>query len=132
MARRSVDPNLLFILGGVGVVGYLGYQLLQKLINPNKGTQYEGGGVPGTIGNALNQASGGILAATGSAIGGKLYDWINPNAGGLTTVYVITFPDGSKHAINPNAVSSAGTFMYDNKVWKIHQDGNGVKVAVRA
>lgn len=40
----------------------------------NKGTPYEGFGVVGTLGNATNQALGGLPERIGGWIGGKLAD----------------------------------------------------------
>lgn len=44
-----------------------------------KGTPYEGAGVLGTLGSAVNQASGGTLQSIGEKIGGTLYDWMHPD-----------------------------------------------------
>ena len=42
-------------------------------------TAYEGAGVLGTVGAATNAASGGVLASIGQWLGGKVYDWTNPD-----------------------------------------------------
>ena len=71
--------NPLFLVGGL----VLGVVIVSKLFkdqiaNVNEGTPFEGAGVVGTLGNATNAASGGILANVGSAIGeffsGSIFD----------------------------------------------------------
>jgi len=75
------------VLLGVGALVFVGLTLFLKsqakqaaaaIADVNKGTPYEGAGVVGTLGNVVNQASGGTLADVGESIGGWLYDWLHP------------------------------------------------------
>lgn len=81
------------LLVGVVVVSFIGLVLFLKkqasdaliaAANVNKGTQYEGTGAVGTLGNAADQVSGGALGAIGTAIGAGLFGLFNseydPNA----------------------------------------------------
>ena len=67
------NPTLAVI--GIGAVAVI--IALDKVANAtdiNEGTPFEGTGVVGTLGNITNQASGGIFARIGSAIGGAAAD----------------------------------------------------------
>jgi hypothetical protein len=80
-------PEGYALLIGVGVVAFIGLTLFLKkqaaaaanaIANVNAGTPYEGSGVVGTLGNAVNQASGGTLQTLGESIGGWVYELFNP------------------------------------------------------
>lgn len=60
-----------FLLGKVGEVAGAAVDAVK---NVNEGTDYEGAGAVGTLGNAANQLSGGVLADFGSWLGGKVFD----------------------------------------------------------
>jgi hypothetical protein len=68
----------------------------------------------------------------GSKIGLSLYDWINPNAGaGITsTDYIVTFPDGVRHAVNSQNVDAGGAFLYGTRVYTMKKDAAGKLYAV--
>lgn len=64
-----------------GTVAAAGKQVGGALSGNNtltKDTVYEGAGVLGTLGAGANAISGGVLEKTGSAIGGWLFDRLNP------------------------------------------------------
>lgn len=65
------------------------------------------------------------LTATGEAIGGTLFDWINPGAGGASITYIVNFGDGSKHAINNNTVDDTGLFTYMGRQYRLKDDAQG-------
>lgn len=90
----ATNKNVQGVIALAGLVG-IAYWVYTKakaeaaaaasaVANVNKGTAYEGSGVVGTLGNAANQASGGVLQSIGESIGGKLFDWFgdtyDPNA----------------------------------------------------
>jgi len=75
------------VLLGVGALVAVGLFLFAKkqvkdaaaaIANVNAGTPYEGAGVVGTLGNAADQASGGVLSSIGEAIGGWFFDVTHP------------------------------------------------------
>lgn len=87
----KADPVKLALGAGIvlGVVYLLGRQLAKDaagavgaaadaISRVNEGTPYEGTGIVGTIGNATNQASGGVLAEIGGWIGRTIYDLTHP------------------------------------------------------
>lgn len=67
------NQQILLIIGGVVFVGFLlrnqAAAAVEAVANVNEGTPFEGAGVVGTLGNAANTASGGLLADIGSGIG---------------------------------------------------------------
>jgi hypothetical protein len=80
-------PEGYALLIGVGVVGFIvlaNYLKKQAsaaasaIANVNAGTPYEGAGVVGTLGNAVNQTLGGAPQSIGEAIGGWLADIFQP------------------------------------------------------
>lgn len=125
--NRDSLITLALLAGG----GFLLYKAVRGILDINKGTPYQGAGPVGTAANIMNQVSGGTLAAAGSWLGTKLYDWTHSGgSAGLSTVYVVAFPNGTSHAINPNQVNSDGRFMYESRVYQIKVDANGKKYAV--
>ena len=71
-----MNPILRNLLIGAGVVLAIGFfarrqvsAAAEAVANVNVGTPFEGAGIIGTAGNIANQASGGLLADAGSAIG---------------------------------------------------------------
>ena len=84
----KIPPNAIVI--GVGALALIGVVVffrkqaaaaVQAVADVNKGTAYEGTGVVGTLGNAANQASGGVFENIGSWLGNKVYDITHPNEG---------------------------------------------------
>ena len=78
------DNAIVIGVGALAVVGLILFfrkqaaAAIQAVADVNKGTPYEGAGVVGTLGNAANQVSGGVLADFGSWLGGKVYDITHP------------------------------------------------------
>lgn len=95
---------------GVAVVAVLGVAAytVYRVLDINKGTPYEGGGVVGTLGNLTNQVLGGAPQAIGEALGSAFA----PDESGANLTYAFTFPDGTRGAVNSNAVDSQGYFNY--------------------
>lgn len=69
------------------------------------------------------------LTDAGEAIGGQLFDWFNPNAGGAAVTYIVNFAGGVKHAINSNTVDSNGLFTYNGVQFKMMNDAAGYHYA---
>jgi len=125
---RATIENWLLIAGGLGLA-YVLYQIYQTVTNPNKGTPYEGYGLPGTIAHGVNILTGGAPEAIGNWTGGAIYDWLNPpTTPGVT--YVVAFPDGSSHAIDPATVDPSGNFAYQGNAWVLKVNAAGAKFAI--
>lgn len=84
----KIPPNAIVIgVGALALVGVLIFfrkqaaAAVQAVADVNKGTAYEGTGVVGTLGNAANQASGGLFESIGSWLGNTVYDVTHPNDG---------------------------------------------------
>lgn len=88
--KALLKQNPLLLAGGVvlilGAVYFFGRKTLAAaadtvggVVSGNNavtaGTAYEGKGVLGTVGAVFNDASGGLFASVGGAIGQTLYDW---------------------------------------------------------
>lgn len=74
-------------------------------------------------------ATAGLKALNdvGSALGTGLYERINPGAVGETTFHLVTFPNGSRHAIASGNVNDKGQFRYAlipevTKTWQLLKD----------
>lgn len=112
-------------IGAGGLLIYLLYKGLAKgaaaaanaVSNVNAGTPYAGAGVVGTVGNATNSLSGGVLAQFGSGLGNWLYDLTHaaydPNAVPADAntpppfATGVTSPQGSNPTILPSSYKSA-------------------------
>lgn len=126
--KVSRDFYILLALGA-GALGLAYWFLFRKLPDVNKGTPYEGAGIPGTLGNLTNQALGGAPQAIGESIGGGLYSLFGAAPQGSDTFYRVTFPDGSVHAVGNARIDAANTFEYGGVRYKLGDDGYGNKVA---
>jgi hypothetical protein len=71
--KREQLLTVAVIVGVIAVVDQL-TKGVEAVTNVNEGTPFEDTGVVGTLGNVTNQASGGVLANIGSAIGGFAAD----------------------------------------------------------
>ncbi len=112
--------------GVLAVGGVLVWKFWDKLSNINKGTPYEGAGVVGTAGNAVNQALGGVPQSVGEAIGSGLFTLVNGDyESGDVEFYTTNFPDGSRHAIKVDSVDSDGSFRYLGVGYTMTTDRNG-------
>lgn len=73
VAMNRQTQTVIAIVGGIVVLGFLARrqvaQGVEAIAAVNEGTPFEGAGVVGTLGNAANTASGGVLADIGSSIG---------------------------------------------------------------
>lgn len=99
-----------------------------------KGTDYEGKGAAGTLGAAVDSATGGFTSWIGGGIGGAaatLRDWATTDAADENLFYTVKFPDGSKHAVGSLSVARDGTFTYQDVRYKLFIDSTGAKVAQR-
>jgi hypothetical protein len=99
----------------IGAGGLVLYFLWDKLtaagkaaLNVNQGTPYAGAGVVGTLGNATDQVSGGVLSTLGGWIGGSVYDLVHgsydPNA---VTADKNSPPTNASTIANPVSTSPA-------------------------
>lgn len=73
----KIDSQQLLIIAavvaGIAVVDKA-TRTVEAVADINQGTPFENTGVIGTLGNVTNQASGGLFARIGSAIGGAAAD----------------------------------------------------------
>lgn len=69
------------------------------------------------------------LNSAGEAIGGTLFDWINPSAGAQSTMYLVHFSNG-QHYIDSSTIDSAGGFTYNGAQFRIQNDAQGNHYAV--
>ncbi len=117
------------------VAGGIVYAVYKSFTNFNKGTPYEGTGAVGTLGNVADQLSGGVLSATGSAIGTTLYDWTHSDESVTATTLIFTFKDtGLKGAVNEDQVDPLGFFNYykTGVRYQLKKDASGNRIAVKA
>lgn len=70
------------------------------------------------------------LTDAGEAVGGTLFDWLNPGAGGAAVTYIVNWAGGVKHAVNSNQVDSNGLFTYNGVQFKLMNDAAGNHWAV--
>lgn len=131
------------IVYGVGAVvaAALAYAVYRMLKSPfdTEGTDYEDvgkmGGIPGAVGGlaaATDRLSGGLLSTAGHALGGRLYDFLNPP--GNTETLLFTFSDtGKAGSVNSGDVDSAGRFNYfrTGVRYQLKKDETGHNYAVR-
>lgn len=87
------------IVAGVAGVGYLLYKKV----------------------TAIPQA----LTATGEAIGGSIFDWLNPNVGS-DTMLLVHFDDGSQHYIDTANIDTQGNFTYNSQQYTMYNDAAGL------
>jgi hypothetical protein len=92
-------------LAVVGIGVYLVYQYIKK------------NGVPNP------------LAPVGTAVGGALYNALNPGAAGASTTYIATAPDGSKVAVNNNSLDPFNNFSYGGQTYNLSQNAAGQNIA---
>lgn len=121
------------IIGVVGLAGaaYAIYRLIDGLLNPNRGTAFEGTGPIGTLGNVVDKTLGGAPSAVGGAIGRKLYDLIHSSEEIDDITYLFTIiPGDKKGAVNSHDVQSNGRFEYNGKTYVLKIDEDGKKFAV--
>ena len=90
-----------FMLAVVGIGAYIAYQYIKK------------NGVPNP------------LAPVGAAVGGALYNALNPGAAGASVTYIATLPDGTKTAVNNNALDSNNNFTVGNQTYNLVQGTPG-------
>lgn len=92
---------------------------------------YVGKGVAGTVGAAVNSASGGLFASIGESIGGGLFVIFGAKDTTPKTYYSVKFPDGKTHAVGDTWVDSKGMFSYEGRRYKLGTL-SGVRVATAA
>lgn len=143
-ALDKLASNPLQVAVGVALIIGLAYLLVRKTVDDvaaaaggvlsgdnalTEGTAYEGKGVLGTLGAAVNSATGGAGEWAGEAIGETLYQFFNPSSAGDSVTYIVTFPDGTKHAVAPSQVSATGGFTREGRAYQLYQDSAGRKFA---
>ena len=100
------------------------------IANINKGTPYEGSGPIGTLGNIANTVSGGSLTRLGEKVASFFVP--SPNDKVFATDYIVTFPNGARHAISSTLVNANGFFTYSGVRYRLALDSNGKKIAVQS
>lgn len=103
-----------------------------------KVTAYEGRGILGTLGAAVNSVSGGIFASIGqSETVGSVVDsvagWFSSNTAPTGNLYYrVIFPDGSAHAIVDSSVDKNGYFVWSGKRYRMGYNQGNQRIAVAA
>jgi hypothetical protein len=100
------DAEGLVVLAAVGVGGWLLYQIFQTIK---------------TVGTGAAAAA----TAAGNAVGGSIYQTLHPNAAGASVTYIATLPDGTKTAVNNNALDSNNYFTVGNQTYQLNQGAPG-------
>jgi hypothetical protein len=83
----------------------------------------------------LSKAAAALVSLPGqfgSKIGVTLYDWIHPDEGSILTSpdYIVTFPNGDRHAVNSRSIDVNGAFIYQGRVYTMKRDAAGKNYAV--
>lgn len=126
--------NPLLLAAGAALVAWVVYSLIRKTIGDaagaaggifsgnnaaTKDTAYEGKGVLGTLGGVVDKVTGG----GGSAVGGWIAGLLSSDVPVDTLDYIVTFPDGARHAVPSKSVASDGTFAYKGTRYMIGTQG---------
>jgi glutamine cyclotransferase len=117
--RNNIDFEKVLLYGAVAFVAYLVWKKLSTNL------QQTGADVGSALYKALHPdptqvtitPQGQIVPGSGSV--GQAY-------------YNVTFPDGSKHAVDSAVVASDGTFGYGGQMWQLLQGQPGGDSAVPA
>ncbi len=104
-----------FAIGAVLGVGYLAYKATRLV-----------GDAAAAAGTAAGAAYTGAVSWTSDL----LSSWFGPDAVGTDVYHLVTFPDGSRHAIGANLVEPSGQFTYNGYPYQLGQDAAGRWVAV--
>lgn len=68
----------------------------------------------------------------GSAVGLTLYEWLHDDPANLTSsVYKVTFPDGTWKSVDAATINKAGLFTVQGATWKLMRDNIGRTYAVK-
>jgi hypothetical protein len=125
-----------YVFGGLAVAYGIWY-VIDKIMNPNKGTPFEGKGAIGTFAHATDAALGGAPSSLGSTIGLALYDLTHKDYANAVT-YTFTFRDGPNAgkfgAVNSDEVDAdTGVFAYfrDGAKYRLKKDSAGKYYATK-
>lgn len=88
-----------------------------------EGTAYEGAGVLGTLGASINSALPFL-----DDVGTWVADRFPAGSAGESVYYMVSFPDGTRHAIAAGDVSKDGVFTYKGARYVLGTQG-GKRVA---
>lgn len=126
-AIDNVTRNPLLLAAGLALVGVAAYALVRKTITDAasagaglvsgdnaiteaaRTTAYRGTGVVGTLGAAVDIASGGTL----SKVGEEISSWFVPASNGPSLTYAVRFPNGAMGAVNSESIDRNGYFTYE-------------------
>lgn len=97
MDSKTVEKLLIY-----GGLAFLAYLLYKKFT--------------GTVSAALSPAN-----PVATSIGQKLQSILSPGAANYTpgSTYVVVFPDGTSHAIDPSTVAADGSFSYNGVTYML-------------
>lgn len=129
------QPPIQLAIAAVIVIGVV-YFIIRKTVSDvgqatglsTKGTEYEGAGTVGILGNVANKLSGGSLAAVGS----KVADFFIPKDRSPNVFYTATFPNNERHAIPSTEVDSAGFFFRNGVRYRLATGTDGKRLAIAA
>lgn len=133
MKIPKIHPAV-YVIGAIGAA-YAIYRVVDAIMNPNRGTAFEGAGAVGTLGNITNQVLGGVPAKVGESIGEALFNLTHKEYENADTLIFTFKSTGKKGAVNADEVdASTGLFTYfrDGKKYKLQKDATGNRVAVSA
>ena len=99
------DTENVLILVGVGIAAYLAYQAYQAVKS----------GV-NAVGNAATTA--------GNAVGGSLFDFLNPTAAGSASTYSAALPNGQVIGVNSANVDANGVATVNGQQYQMYVDNS--------
>lgn len=147
LANKAI-ANALPLALGAGVILFAVYFVLRKAVGDTVGavastaggvvsgnnaltkdTAYEGRGILGTLGAAVNAATGGA----GEWAGERIASWFDHETvpGDSNIYYSVIFPDGARHAVGNAMIDKEGYFTRAGIRYRLGTSATGQRVAVR-
>ncbi len=147
LANKAIS-NAVPVALGIGVILFAVYFVLKKAVGDTvsavagtaggivsgnnaltKDTAYEDKGILGTLGAAVNAATGGA----GEWAGERVADWFSPSKvpGDSNIYYSVIFPDGARHAVGNADVDKNGYFTRAGIRYRLGTSATNQRVAVR-
>jgi hypothetical protein len=78
--------------------------------------------------SGVNEAVQAITGDANTTLGGAIYDWFHTAPDVNSTIYMVAFPDGAKHAVD-SATVSGGKFtlakFYGTRVFTLGKNNSG-------
>lgn len=112
-SQRAIDEVLRIAIYAIG--GYLVVKAFQAV----------------TFVGELPQKSLAALNSVGGALGSGLFNILHPDTTGEMLYYIITFPDGKRHAIGSLTVNADGQFSYAGARYQMLVGKDGMRYAAK-